>query len=127
MFTHMKHIILFFLFINVSAYAQTAIPEYTASNGTAYQAGDTVTLGRGSAPNGTFLYVKAMGFGANTTNPEANNLPSDYSGGNAVIKKVNSWKRKGATKIYLVVGVGLMSNYWISIEDAIETCEISCK
>jgi hypothetical protein len=122
----MKHILLImFLTMTLSASAQTNIPEYKASNGITYHAGDTVKLGRGSHPTGSFNYIQVMGITANTQNAEANNLPRDYSSGNAIVKKVASWKRKGATKIYLVVGVGMATNYWISTEDAIATGEIA--
>lgn len=119
---------LIFSMVVAAGYAQTNIPEYKASNGVTYKEGDTVKLGRGTAPNGDFRYIQVMGLGMNTYDKDKNNLPRNYSDGNAVIKRVTNWRKKGADKFYVVVGVGLMNNYWIAIEDAIATCEIAnCK
>jgi hypothetical protein len=41
-----------------------------------------------------------------------------------VIKKIGNWKRKGADRIFFTVGVGLLTNYYLFIEDAIATFEI---
>lgn len=115
------------LTVMLPATAQTKLPEYKASNGITYHAGDTVKLGRGSATNGNFLYVQVAGLAA-SGNADENNLPRRFASSNAVIKKIITWKQKGAQKIALVVGVGLLTNYYLYIEDAIATCEVEdCK
>ena len=124
----MKYVVIVFLLTAcLSAHAQKDLGEYKASNGITYHTGDTVKLGRGSAPNGNFRYVEAGGMMA-STNPDLNTLGKQFSGTNAIIKKIIIWKKKGAEKFYLIVGVGLMTNYYVAIEDAIETCEVAiCK
>jgi hypothetical protein len=114
------------LLISFAANAQKNLPEYEASNGITYHIGDTVKLARGSGTNGDFLYVQVAGLAATSGDT---NLSRGYAGRGAVIKKIANFKWKGSNKIYFVVGLGMLSNYNIYIEDAIETCEIAdaCK
>lgn len=102
-----------------TASAQQNLPEYTASNNVTFHIGDTVKLGRGSGNNGVFVYIVGAGLA------QAGPLPSRFASGNAVIKKIQTWKEKGAAKYVLVVGVGLATNYYIYIGDAIATCEVT--
>lgn len=104
--------------------AQNNLPEYKASNGITYHPGDTVRLARGSGHNGEFVYVQVAGL-AQSTNPDDNNLGRTYAGANAFIKKIGNWKKKGADRFYFTVGVGLLTNYYLFIEDAIAKCEIA--
>lgn len=107
------------------AIGQKNVPEYKASNGVTYHVGDTAKLGRGTGNNGKFVYIMETGLAASDG---ADGLPRGYSGGNAVIKKVVEIKRKGAISYALIVGVGLLTNYGILVEDAIATCELTpCK
>lgn len=107
------------LSISLTSFAQQNHPEYKASNNVTYHIGDTVKLGRGSGNSGQFVFVYAAGLSGGAA------LPSHYASGNAVIKKVQTWKVKGAVRWHLVVGVGLLTNYYIQIEDAIATCEVA--
>lgn len=123
--TIIRRTILFILFVwylcsCTPAYSQKTIDTYTASNGITYHAGDTVKLGRGSAPNGSFIYVQ-MGM----VSPEG--IGRNYSGVNVIIKRIKQYKFKGSDKVYFVVGGGNIVNYNLYIEDAIDTCEIECK
>lgn len=105
------------------------LTEYTASNGVTYHLKDTVHLGRGSAPNGTFLYLQMGGWGA-VLNYDANagpnqlNIGRGYANTAVIIKKINETKIKGVTKGYFTVGGGNITNYLLYIEDAIQTCEV---
>ena len=120
----MKYLIsLLFLSMFFVCEAQKNIGQYKASNGITYQEGDTIKLSRGSAPNGDFLYIQAGSLGM-SMNSDRENLTRSFSGSNAVVKKVMSYRHNGADIVYLVVGVGLVTHYWLFIENAIATCEI---
>jgi len=121
----MKYIIIVFLLSPILAFVQKQLPEYKASNNVTYHPGDTVMLGMGSATNGNFMYVQVAGF-AQSSNQDQNNLPRGFSGRNAVIRNINSVRHQGSDKVYFLVGLGLRTNYYLVIEDAIATCEIPC-
>jgi len=111
----------------IPSYGQKLLNEYKASNGITYQPGDTVRLGRGSAQNGSFLYVQIGGF-AQSTSDDDNNIGRHYSGTNVIIKKIKAYKVRGSEKVFFTVGAGNIVNYNLYIEDAIATCEIAdCK
>ncbi|TGV01490.1 SHOCT domain-containing protein [Flavivirga rizhaonensis] len=103
---------------------------YAASNGVVYHVGDTITLGRGSSPNGDFNYLQMGGFynTLSVLNGEYDDIASsigrNYSGLNVEIKKIKEINFKGASKVIFVVGGGNITNYNLMIEDAISTCEI---
>jgi hypothetical protein len=107
--------------------------EYTASNGVTYHVGDTVKLGRGSAPNGDFLYLQIGGWSAATSyrtngGNDQFNIGRGYANTAVVIKKIRSAKIRGVEKHSFVVGGGNITNYYLSIDDAIEVCEVvPCK
>jgi len=128
----MKTIILILLMsVSVGAFAENT-DSYKASNGKTYQIGDTIKLGRGSAPNGNFLYLQMGGWGmmasARTDGKNDFTMPSSYSGLNVILKKIKQQKFKGAIKTIFVVGGGNITNYNLIIEDAIASCEIvDCK
>lgn len=113
--------------------AQKKMDGYKASNGKTYHEGDTIKLGIGSSPNGDFRYLQMAGWAAIASYSSAGgssqtNIGKRYSGMNVVIKKIQSAKLKGATKVYFTVGGGNITNYQLHIEDAIATCEIAdCK
>lgn len=128
----MKTLLTIIILLPMSLIAQKRMDSYTASNGLTYHTGDTVKIGRGSSPNGNFLYFGASGL-FNTvvqTTPtsagtDANMLNRSYAGGNAVIKKIYKQKFKGAEKIRMQVHVGAsLGGFSLSIEEAIATCEV---
>jgi hypothetical protein len=119
----MKPLIFVFLLSPLWAFTQRSLTEYKASNDVTYHIGDTVKLAQGSAHNHDFLYVVTGGLAPGVS------LPRGYTGRIAVIKKILNARFKGTDKIYFAVGVGLLTNYYIYIEDAIANCEIAdaCK
>lgn len=122
-------IIVLTLVLSYSVYGQK-MTEYTASNGITYKVGDKVKLGRGSAPNGDFLYLQMGGWGAvmsANTNQGSDqfNIGKGYSGLSVDIKKMKAHKFKGEEKVIFTVGGGNITNYNLSIEDAIATCEVA--
>lgn len=116
----MKKLLVILLMLGaVTVYGQKNIPEYKASNGIIYHPGDTVRLGMGSGNNGEFLYVASGGLA-----PAG--LSRAYAQKYTVIKKINNVKFKGQDSYYFVVGMG-NSTYNLGIENAIASCEVSCK
>ncbi|MDB4901637.1 MAG: hypothetical protein JWQ63_918 [Mucilaginibacter sp.] len=127
----MKKLIIIILAIigSLNAKAQKLI-AYVASNGITYHLKDTVHLGRGSAPNGTFLYLQMGGWAAIASysasdGPNANNIGRGYANTAVIVKKINQTKIKGIVKVYFTVGGGNITNYLLYIEDAIQTCEVT--
>ena len=94
--------------------------EYKASNGITYREGDKIKIGKGSAPDGTFLWVQVYGL-ATTVNGDknANNMTRANGSAEYEIKKFKSWKGKK----YLTLKAGGI-NYLVDIEAGIEACEI---
>lgn len=125
----MKPLITIFLFtilaFNVTAQKLTA---YQASNGIVYHIKDPVHLGRGSAPDGTFLYLQiggwAVAFNDSSADPNVNNVGRSYANTAVIVKKIAQVMIKGVVKTYFTVGGGNITNYLLSIEDAIQVCEV---
>lgn len=110
----MRTLILLSLFtLALHASAQKNLPEYKASNGITYTAGDTVKLGTGSGPSHEFLYFLTSG---------GVSLQRGYSRATVVIKKIHRVKFRAIDKVYLETIPGRNLLY---IEDAIATCEIA--
>lgn len=125
----MKQFGLFILLLLPLGLMGQNLTTYKASNGVTYNVGDTIKLGRGSAPNGEFVYLTMGGFGSTLTVLDGSK-PIKIGGGisGAVIKKMKSAKMKGQQKVLFVVGAGNISNYYLDIENAIATCEVAdCK
>src|ERR1700745_3712877 len=102
----MKVSLLLLLLLPTMSFAQVLglgkrLGEYHASNGKTYHIGDTIKLGQGSAPNGTFRYVQYGGwlvFMMNGQEADDHNIEKTYSGYGAVIKKIHSFKAHGIPK-----------------------------
>lgn len=105
------------------------LKEYTAKNGITYHVNDTVRLGRGSATNGEFLYLQlsgwagALGYDQNK-GPDQNNIGRRYANTAVIIKSIKTYKVKGIAKVFFMVGGGNISNYSLTIDDAIDVCEV---
>lgn len=104
-----------------SASAQKRIDQYTASNGITYHEGDTVLLGRGSGPGGSFSYITVGGWAAST---QPQGIGAGYSGLAVTINKIKQYTTRGQTKVWFVVAGGNITNYNLIIEDAIAVCEV---
>lgn len=127
----MKKIILIFICTLSASFIQAqGLTEYTASNNVTYHIGDTIKLGRGSAPNGDFSYCQ-MGdtyailsaLGGNGGRIDQG-LPRGLSGANMIIKKIKETTFKGAKVISFNVAGGNLVQYKILIEDALATGEL---
>lgn len=109
--------------------------SYKASNGINYKVGDTIKLGKGANPNGSFRWLQVGGWGAILMATSSSNYKDDdrnigksYAGLNVILKKIHRYKFKGATTIVFSVGGGNITNYDLNIEQAIDDCEVvPCK
>lgn len=126
-------ILLLLLLLSPDGLIAQKLDSYTASNGITYEVGDEIKLGRGSAPNGDFLYLQIGGWGAvagydASKGSDQNNIGRSYSGLAVELKKIRKQKFKGQEKVIFTVGGGNITNYTLYIEDAIATCEVAaCK
>jgi hypothetical protein len=107
--------------------AQEDMERYTASNGLVLSKGDSVTIGVGSMPFGTYRHV----FMSSLISPlsEVNidycrknfALVKGQEGSTVVIKKI----RKTNGKVYVMVPLGGSTPFIIEVEEAIACCELA--
>ncbi|GAC1311683.1 MAG: hypothetical protein NVSMB24_31700 [Mucilaginibacter sp.] len=115
-----------FVLFFYNAYAQR---QYKAINGITYRIGDTVKLGLGSSPGGTFLYLQMGGWAAVMSydvnkGPNQMNIGRGYANTAVIIKKIKSGKISGVEKYWFVVGGSNLTNYNLFIDEAIQVCEV---
>ncbi|MDB5061275.1 MAG: hypothetical protein JWP67_1118 [Mucilaginibacter sp.] len=128
----MKNVfLLLFVIVSIQCYAQK-ITSYKAVNGLTYNIGDTVKLGRGSAPNGSFNYLQMSGFGALLAHKQQRsdqlNIDKTFANTATVIRKMRSLQINGIQKVTFVVDGNGPVNFNLAIDDAIQACEvIPCK
>lgn len=127
----MKRIILSLglLGLSTSICIAQKIKDYRAANGVTYSIGDTVRLGRGSANNGDFLYLQMGGWAAlasynSSKNADQFNIGRGYANTAVIVKKIAKTKIKGIEKAVFTVGGGNITNYLLSIDDAVQACEV---
>jgi len=109
------------LLFSTSAHVEQLV-KYKASNDKVYEIGDKIKLNRGSGQNGNFVYLTLGGLGLRGLSSQ---LDHTYTGSTCTIKKIKKVKDE---RIIFIVGNGSLSNFELSIEDAIATCEIvDCK
>lgn len=129
----MKNVSLSIIIIiaSIQCFAQK-ITSYKAVNGLTYTIGDTVKLGRGSAPNGSFNYMQMSGIGALLAHKQQRsdqlNIDKTFANTATVIKKMKSVQINGIQKVTFVVDGNGPVNFNLAIDDAIQACEvIPCK
>ena len=99
------------------------------STGAVVRIGDTLWVGKGTMPDKrfAFIYQSPTGWGSQSSMDMSVKayLNSSAVGRRAVVKAfMTSGMRKGEYAIYVVSGLGEMSNYWIELDNAIEAGEI---
>jgi hypothetical protein len=120
-----KLVFISILLIPLLSKAQT-YTSYKATNGVTYHLNDTVRLGKGSASNGSFLYIQERGIpplpgpGSSPTH----NLPKAFTNGGVVVKNIKKSNRNGIDKYVLVVDAGGVFRFSLYIDDAILACEV---
>ena len=98
--------------------------SYTASNGVTYNVGDTLTIGVGSNPDGSFKFVEMSGAKALLMYDQ--NSSGSLSGGKNLtglrfaIKKIKAIKYMGNTITVLY----LERNFAVQIENALKVGEV---
>lgn len=116
--------------------SKAQVKEYKASNGVTYHVGDTLRLGLGSKADGSFLYIEDRGpipgFGGLRLGPGRNQpgrgLSKEYANVGAIIKSINKASSNGVEKYTFSVNAGGPMRYNVSIDDAIDACEVKpCK
>ncbi len=115
---------LFFLSIFLIPFLSKAqtVTQYKASNGVTYHLNDTVKLGRGTKPDGSFLYFEDHGI---IPNPRSvRNLPKEFANAGAIIKSIRKTTISGVDKYLFSVNPGGPIRYTVFIDDAIAACEI---
>jgi len=121
----MKHLLITLLMLASFQVMGQRMDEYTASNGITYKPGDTIELNQGSGANGDFVYLTIGGWAAGSSNQM---LGANFAGLAVDLKKIRTVKFKGAEKVLFTVGGGNITNYFLYIEQAIESCEVKpCK
>jgi len=101
------------------------ITSYKATNGITYHLNDTVKLGKGSASDGSFLYIQERGIPTPLPGPShTHNLPRDFTNGGVIIKNIKKSNRNGIDKYVLVVDAGGVFRFSLYIDDAILACEV---
>lgn len=132
-YTMKKILLTAVLFAPILALAQD-IKEYKASNGITYHINDTVRLGKGSNPNGSFMFVQDRGIGFTLPGPPgrsgggSRSLPRDLANGGAVIRSIKKVKENNLEKYVFMVNAGGPLRFSLFIDDAISVCEVTpCK
>ena len=104
--------------------AEEALKEgYKTPSGWVIKKGDKLLLGPGSTGDKKFAFVyEAPGLTLNTSRTP---LPASYSNKNVTVKYVlaSGTKKTGFIPV-VVVGVGLLTNYNVDIDNAIEAGEV---
>ena len=122
-----KLVLLLLLCAALPALAQKS-EQYKAVNKVTYKIGDTVRLGRGSAPNGSFNYMQIGGFGAFLAHKQQRgdqlSVDKEYANTAVVIKKMKAASVNGVKKMTFVVSADRPINFNLNIDDAIQTCEV---
>ena len=125
--------IVFFLLLFISNYSYAQSDDnygksYTASNGIIYHEGDSVLMGYGSSPNGSYQYFTLGGTLAvmsYNSNAGANQFDASKGFGGLKLRiiKIKSIKYLGQNKTYFVVKAQV-GRFNLFIEDAIKFCEV---
>lgn len=109
------------------AAAQETLERYTTSNGLVITENDSITIGVGSAPAGSYRHI----FMSSVISPLKESyieelrytfaLQSGQEGATVPIKKI----KKANGRVYLFVPLGGSTPFIIELEEAIATCEVA--
>lgn len=102
--------------------------NYKASNGVTYRINDTIKLGKGSKPDGSFLYVEDRGPGGiglpGPGRGGSHSLPKEFTNGGVILKSIRKVPVNGVDKYLFMVNPGGLFRYSMFIDDAIAACEV---
>ncbi len=112
------------VFIPLLMHSLLALSQYTASNGITYNVGDTITIGKGTAPNGDFLFIQKNGVAKlDAENKDDLNMSRKYSDLKAVIKKIVNNKIARQNKVCFIFTLWPL-RYIVYVESALESGEL---
>jgi len=110
-----------------NAEAQESLDRYTSSNGLVVNDNDSITIGVGSLPDGSYLHI----YMSSLLSPlSANNieycrtnfkLQPGQEGATVVVRKI----KQADGKVYFFVPLGGSTSFIIEVEDAIASCELA--
>lgn len=128
--TRITYILTLLLCSNVSNLIGQTITSYQASNGITYHIGDTITLNKGSYPDGMFRYIQTKGALASLIDSDGDTRVSQNSeNAKTFLKKIKTVKNKLTFETETFFTLSTPGNVKIllscDIEKAIETCEIT--
>jgi hypothetical protein len=110
-----------------AVFAQT-LNEYQAPNSKTYHKGDSLSVGLGSMPDGTFKYIQINSLIPTPPDPRrANsmNARKDITGSKYYIKKiVSSAQPSGGNKVVITIKTGGLTTCDVWIDEAIAACEV---
>lgn len=109
-------------------FSQAQITEYKAANGVTYHVNDTVKLGKGSKPDGSFLYVEDRGPGSlglpGPGRGGSHSLTKQFTNGGVILKSIRKVPVNGVDKYLFMVSTGGLFRFSMFVDDAIAACEV---
>jgi hypothetical protein len=102
--------------------------EYKAPNGKTYHKGDSLNVGLGSMPDGTFKYIQINSLIPTPPDPRRTNSMNarrDITGSKYYIKKiVSQTQSSGSNKVVITIKTGGLTTCDVWIDEAIAACEV---
>ena len=124
----MKTLLLIFALAAPFAVLAQTLSDYHAPNGKTYHKGDSLMVGLGSMPDGTFKYIQINSLLPMPPDPRrANsmNARKDITGSKYYIKKiVSSAQPSGGSKVVFTIKTGGLTTCDVWIDEAIAACEV---
>jgi hypothetical protein len=125
----MKKLLAIILFLAPLIASAQKLKEYKASNGITYHPGDTIKVGLGSMPDGSFKYMQINQLLPGPPDPRRSNSMTarkDMSGSGYAIKKIQNVRQMGGgEKTVITIKTGGLPTCDIWIEEAIASCEVT--
>jgi len=123
-------IIITFLLLPFAAIAQDKLELYTTPNGFVFQPGDSITLGAGSNPDGSFNFIyqaiPVLPFLDINLQESRKNMKIDGTAA-GWIGTITSIKKAG-TRVLFLINFGAPANYIVDVDSALKECELAaCK
>jgi hypothetical protein len=119
-----------FLLLSFSTMAQDKLESYKSLNGFVFQPGDSITMGAGSNPDGSFNFiyqaVPVLPFLDINLQESRKNMKIDGSAA-GWIGTITSIKKVGS-KVLFLINFGAPANYIVEVDPAVKECELAaCK
>lgn len=97
---------------------------YVSQTGWVLREGQELTLGSGTMPNKYFAFIYETP--GNRNDPDRQRLTSFSNGKKAIVKSLLvKGTRRAGYQIIARIGVGTLTNYWVELDNAIESGEVA--